>query len=50
TASTFLDSCHFEEPNICGMIQGTGGNATWARAQRVEGGPQTDYTNLNRCQ
>uniref|UniRef100_A0A673MYU9 Metalloendopeptidase n=1 Tax=Sinocyclocheilus rhinocerous TaxID=307959 RepID=A0A673MYU9_9TELE len=20
--STFLDSCHFEEPNICGMIQG----------------------------
>ncbi|XP_050956851.1 meprin A subunit beta isoform X1 [Labeo rohita] len=50
TTSTFLDSCHFEEPNICGMIQGKGGNAKWARVQRVKGGPQTDYTNLGRCQ
>ncbi|XP_059369053.1 meprin A subunit beta-like isoform X2 [Carassius carassius] len=50
TASTFLDSCQFEEPNICGMIQGDGGNAKWARVQRVKGGPQTDYTNLGRCQ
>ncbi|RXN15244.1 meprin A subunit beta-like protein [Labeo rohita] len=50
SASTFLDSCHFEEPNICGMIQGDGGNAKWARVQRVKGGPQTDYTNLGRCQ
>uniref|UniRef100_A0A672T674 Metalloendopeptidase n=1 Tax=Sinocyclocheilus grahami TaxID=75366 RepID=A0A672T674_SINGR len=50
TASTFLDSCHFEEPNICGMIQGDGGNAKWARVQMVEGGPQTDYTNLGQCQ
>ncbi|XP_052442206.1 meprin A subunit beta isoform X1 [Carassius gibelio] len=50
TASIFLDSCQFEEPNICGMIQGDGGNAKWARVQRVKGGPQTDYTNLGRCQ
>ncbi|RXN33779.1 meprin A subunit beta-like protein [Labeo rohita] len=50
TASTFLDSCHFEEPNICGMIQSKGGNAKWARVQRAKGGPQTDYTNLCRCQ
>ncbi|XP_026110581.1 meprin A subunit beta-like isoform X1 [Carassius auratus] len=50
TASTFLDSCNFEEPNICGMIQGDGGNAKWARVQMVEGGPQTDYTNLGQCQ
>ncbi|XP_016394217.1 meprin A subunit beta-like, partial [Sinocyclocheilus rhinocerous] len=50
TASTFLDSCQFEEPNICGMIQGDGGNVKWARVQRVKGGPQTDYTNLGQCQ
>ncbi|XP_067273230.1 meprin A subunit beta isoform X2 [Pseudorasbora parva] len=49
-ASTFLDSCHFEEPNICGMIQGDGGNAKWARVQTVEGGPKTDYTTLGQCQ
>ncbi|XP_026121721.1 meprin A subunit beta-like [Carassius auratus] len=49
TASTFLDSCNFEEPNICGMIQGDGGNAKWARVQMVEGSPQTDYTNLGQC-
>ncbi|KTF71086.1 hypothetical protein cypCar_00049992, partial [Cyprinus carpio] len=48
-ASIFLDSCQFEEPNICGMIQGDGGNAKWARVQRVKGGPQTDYTNLGQC-
>uniref|UniRef100_A0A8C1XPY1 Metalloendopeptidase n=1 Tax=Cyprinus carpio TaxID=7962 RepID=A0A8C1XPY1_CYPCA len=49
TASIFLDSCQFEEPNICGMIQGDGGNAKWARVQRVKGGPQTDCTNLGQC-
>lgn len=49
-ASTFLDSCHFEEPNICGMIQGDGGNAKWARVQTVEAGPTTDYTTLGQCQ
>ncbi|XP_042603297.1 LOW QUALITY PROTEIN: meprin A subunit beta-like [Cyprinus carpio] len=48
-ASIFLDSCQFEEPNICGMIQGDGGNAKWARVQRAKGGPQTDYTNLGQC-
>uniref|UniRef100_A0A8C1RXW3 Metalloendopeptidase n=1 Tax=Cyprinus carpio TaxID=7962 RepID=A0A8C1RXW3_CYPCA len=48
-ASIFLDSCQFEEPNICGMIQGDGGNAKWARVQRVKGVPQTDYTNLGKC-
>ncbi|XP_073672759.1 meprin A subunit beta-like [Garra rufa] len=50
TASTFLDSCHFEKPNICGMIQGDQANVKWARVQRVKGGPQTDYTNLGQCQ
>ncbi len=32
------------------MIQGDGGNAKWARVLMVEGGPQTDYTNLGQCQ
>ncbi|XP_051511762.1 meprin A subunit beta [Myxocyprinus asiaticus] len=50
TSSTFLDSCHFEEPNICGMIQGEGGNALWARVQMVEGGPKNDFTTLGQCQ
>ncbi|XP_052393489.1 meprin A subunit beta isoform X2 [Carassius gibelio] len=49
TASIFLDSCQFEEPNICGMIQGDGGNAKWARVQRVKGGPRMDHTNLGKC-
>ncbi len=31
------------------MIQGDGGNAKWARVQRVKHGPQTDYTNLGQC-
>ncbi|XP_043076039.1 meprin A subunit beta isoform X13 [Puntigrus tetrazona] len=50
TSSTFLDSCQFEQPNICGMIQGNGGNAKWARVKRVRGGPKSDYTNLGQCQ
>nr|XP_055042858.1 meprin A subunit beta isoform X6 [Misgurnus anguillicaudatus]XP_055042859.1 meprin A subunit beta isoform X7 [Misgurnus anguillicaudatus] len=49
-SSTFLDSCHFEQPNICGMIQGEGGNARWARVQTAEGGPKTDFSNLGQCQ
>ncbi|KAI4892500.1 hypothetical protein NFI96_018308 [Prochilodus magdalenae] len=49
TFSTFLDSCSFEEPNICGMIQGEGTTAKWARVRTVEGGPVTDYTNLGQC-
>ncbi|XP_052442205.1 meprin A subunit beta-like isoform X3 [Carassius gibelio] len=50
TASIFMDSCQFEESNICGMIQGDGGNAKWARVQRVKGGPEMDQTNLGQCQ
>ncbi|XP_073711996.1 meprin A subunit beta isoform X7 [Misgurnus anguillicaudatus] len=49
-SSTFLDSCHFEQPNICGMIQGEGGNARWARVHTAEGGPKTDFSNLGQCQ
>ncbi|XP_056620781.1 meprin A subunit beta, partial [Triplophysa dalaica] len=47
---TFLDSCQFEQPNICGMIQGEGGNAKWTREQSAEGGPKTDFTVLGQCQ
>ncbi|KAA0708778.1 Meprin A subunit beta [Triplophysa tibetana] len=47
---TFLDSCQFEQPNICGMIQGEGVNAKWTRVQSAEGGPKTDFTVLGQCQ
>ncbi|KAM3876216.1 meprin A subunit beta-like [Diretmus argenteus] len=47
TSSTFVDTCDFEEENICGMIQGPG-NAKWARRSNVTGGPQTDFTNMGK--
>lgn len=50
TSSTFLDSCHFEQLNICGMIQGESGNARWAQVQTAEGGPKTDFSNLGQYQ
>ncbi|XP_072528882.1 meprin A subunit beta [Salminus brasiliensis] len=49
TFSTFLDSCSFEEPNICGMIQGEDVKGKWERVRSVAGGPVTDYTNLGQC-
>ncbi|KAK2901482.1 hypothetical protein Q8A67_009597 [Cirrhinus molitorella] len=51
SSSTFLDSCDFELENICGMIQGheNDANANWQRVSRAAGGPDTDYTNMGRC-
>ncbi|KAK2836031.1 hypothetical protein Q5P01_016515 [Channa striata] len=48
TSSTFVDSCNFEEENICGMIQGPG-NSKWQRLRSVSGGPETDFTNMGQC-
>lgn len=47
-SSTFVDSCDFEEENICGMIQGPG-NAKWEQRSCVKGGPQTDFSNMGQC-
>ncbi|XP_074524803.1 meprin A subunit beta-like [Halichoeres trimaculatus] len=47
-SSTFVDSCDFEEDNICGMIQGPG-NRPWEQQRSVSGGPQTDFSNLGQC-
>ncbi|KAF5900444.1 meprin A subunit beta-like, partial [Clarias magur] len=49
TPSTFLDSCGFEQPNICGMIQGNYAKAKWMRVKSVDGGPNTDFTNMGQC-
>uniref|UniRef100_UPI003AABE8F2 meprin A subunit beta-like n=1 Tax=Centroberyx gerrardi TaxID=166262 RepID=UPI003AABE8F2 len=49
TSSTFVDTCNFERENICGMIQGPGGNAKWEQRSSVTGGPQTDFTNMGQC-
>ncbi|XP_015241270.1 PREDICTED: meprin A subunit beta-like [Cyprinodon variegatus] len=47
-SSTFVDSCDFEEENICGMIQGSS-KATWERRSSAIGGPQNDFTNMGQC-
>ncbi|XP_042624596.1 meprin A subunit beta [Cyprinus carpio] len=51
SSSTFLDSCDFESENICGMIQSRENedNANWQRVSKAAGGPDTDYTNMGRC-
>ncbi|KAI5619860.1 meprin A subunit beta precursor [Silurus asotus] len=49
TTSTFMDSCSFEQPNICGMIQGEDAKAKWVRVKSVDGGANTDYTNMGQC-
>ncbi|XP_062849682.1 meprin A subunit beta [Trichomycterus rosablanca] len=49
SASTFLDTCDFEEENICGMIQNHGDKADWVRGGQAVGGPHTDYSNMGRC-
>uniref|UniRef100_A0A672Z056 Metalloendopeptidase n=1 Tax=Sphaeramia orbicularis TaxID=375764 RepID=A0A672Z056_9TELE len=48
TSVTFVDSCDFEDETICGMIQGPG-NTKWERHNSVRGGPQTDFTNMEKC-
>lgn len=48
-SSSFVESCHFEEDNICGMIQGPG-NRKWERHSSVTAGPQTDFSNMGQCQ
>uniref|UniRef100_A0A672Z274 Metalloendopeptidase n=1 Tax=Sphaeramia orbicularis TaxID=375764 RepID=A0A672Z274_9TELE len=48
TSLTFVDSCNFEEENICGMIQSPG-ILKWERRSFVKGGPQTDFTNMGQC-
>uniref|UniRef100_A0A3Q1HS68 Metalloendopeptidase n=1 Tax=Anabas testudineus TaxID=64144 RepID=A0A3Q1HS68_ANATE len=47
-SSTFVDSCNFEEENICGMIQGPG-NAKWEQQSSASGGPEVDFTNMGQC-
>uniref|UniRef100_A0A8C5DJY7 Metalloendopeptidase n=1 Tax=Gouania willdenowi TaxID=441366 RepID=A0A8C5DJY7_GOUWI len=47
--STFLESCDFENENICGMIQGQGAKANWVWVSKADGGPDTDYSNLGKC-
>ncbi|TNM87641.1 hypothetical protein fugu_005862 [Takifugu bimaculatus] len=47
-SSMFVESCHFEVENICGMIQGAG-NKKWERRASVDGGPQTDFSNMGEC-
>ncbi|XP_067308263.1 meprin A subunit beta [Pseudorasbora parva] len=51
SSSTFLDSCNFELENICGMIQSheNASTASWQRVSKAAGGPDTDYTNMGRC-
>ncbi|XP_033494395.2 meprin A subunit beta-like isoform X1 [Epinephelus lanceolatus] len=47
-SSTFVDSCDFEEENICGMIQAPG-HAKWERRSSARGGPKTDFSNMGQC-
>ncbi|CAL8269224.1 unnamed protein product [Arctogadus glacialis] len=46
-SSTFVESCDFEELNICGMIQGP--NNKWEQRMAVSAGPQTDFTSMGQC-
>ncbi|XP_062251020.1 meprin A subunit beta-like [Platichthys flesus] len=47
-SSTFVDSCDFEQENICGMIQAPG-NPKWEQRRSVSGGPQHDFTAMGQC-
>ncbi|KAM4739999.1 LOW QUALITY PROTEIN: meprin A subunit beta-like [Anableps anableps] len=47
-SSSFVDSCDFEEENICRMIQCSGA-AMWEQCSSVTGGPLTDFTNMGQC-
>ncbi|XP_022071529.2 meprin A subunit beta-like [Acanthochromis polyacanthus] len=46
---TFVDSCSFEEENICGMIQNSSNPTQWERHSSVTGGPESDFTNMGQC-
>ncbi|XP_076581894.1 meprin A subunit beta [Chaetodon auriga] len=47
-SSTFVESCNFEEENICGMIQGPG-NRKWEQRSSVSRGPKTDFSIMGQC-
>ncbi|CAL8252468.1 unnamed protein product [Merluccius merluccius] len=47
TSSTLVESCSFEELNICGMIQGPSNK--WKQRMAVTAGPQTDFTTMGQC-
>ena len=47
TSSTLVESCSFEELNICGMIQGPSNK--WKQRMAVTAGPQTDFTTMGEC-
>ncbi|CAB1451672.1 unnamed protein product [Pleuronectes platessa] len=46
-SSTFVDSCDFEQENICGMIQEPG-NPKWEQRRSVSGGPQHNFTAMGQ--
>ncbi|XP_037662300.1 meprin A subunit beta isoform X2 [Choloepus didactylus] len=46
---SFMDSCNFELENVCGMIQGSGGQADWRRVSQVPWGPENDHSNMGQC-
>uniref|UniRef100_A0A672YZN0 Metalloendopeptidase n=1 Tax=Sphaeramia orbicularis TaxID=375764 RepID=A0A672YZN0_9TELE len=47
TSTTFVDSCSFDDDNICGMIDGPG-NKKWEWRDSVEGGPESDFTTMGQ--
>ncbi|XP_016288096.2 meprin A subunit beta [Monodelphis domestica] len=49
SSKTFMDSCDFDQEDICGMIQSSEDNADWQRVSQVPGGPDTDQTYLGKC-
>ncbi|XP_030045994.1 meprin A subunit beta [Microcaecilia unicolor] len=46
---SFMDACSFELNNICGMIQSSDDTDDWQHVTQVPAGPQTDFTNMGRC-
>lgn len=47
TSSTLVESCDFEELNICGMIQDSADK--WERHTAVSAGPPTDVSSMGQC-
>ncbi|XP_072267378.1 meprin A subunit beta-like isoform X2 [Pyxicephalus adspersus] len=41
---TFLDSCSFENDDICGMLQTSSDTSDWQRVSQVPNGPSSDHT------
>ncbi|XP_006899629.1 PREDICTED: meprin A subunit beta [Elephantulus edwardii] len=46
---SFMDTCDFELENVCGMIQSSEDSADWKRVSNVPQGPQSDHSNMGRC-